>query len=85
MKIVRTQHGFTLIEMMIVIGIIALLAALTLGISSSVMRNAEKRKTQDVLQLLTVALQEWELEKGNVFPLNTTTLYDYEKHYVLCC
>lgn len=64
MKIVRTQHGFTLIEMMIVIGIIALLAALTLGISSSVMRNAEKRKTQDVLQLLTVALQEWELEKG---------------------
>ncbi len=62
------MRAFSLIEMMIVIGIIALLAALTLGISSSVMRNAEKRKTQDVLQLLTVALQEWELEKGRLVP-----------------
>ncbi|MBT4530805.1 MAG: prepilin-type N-terminal cleavage/methylation domain-containing protein [Phycisphaerae bacterium] len=64
MKSNTIKYGFTLIEIMIVIGIIAMLAALTLGISSSVMRNAEKRKTQDVLQLLTVALQEWELEKG---------------------
>ena len=66
-KQVRTQSirmGFTLIEMMIVIGIIALLAALTLGISSSVMRNAEIRKTEDALKLMTMALQEWELEKG---------------------
>ena len=62
-----TQHhrfGFTLIEMMIVIFIIALLAALTLGISSSVMRNAEKHKTEDILKLMTMALEEWELEQG---------------------
>jgi len=58
------ETGFTLIEMMIVIGIIALLAALTLGISSSVMRNAEIHKTEDALKLLTMSLQEWELEKG---------------------
>ena len=58
------RMGFTLIEMMIVIGIIALLAALTLGISSSMMRNAEIRKTEDALKLITMALQEWELEKG---------------------
>ena len=64
MKSNTRYSGFTLIEIMIVIGIIALLAALTLGISSSVMRNSEKRKTQNVLQLLTVALQEWEIEKG---------------------
>ena len=68
MKKVLRHHtietGFTLIEMMIVIGIIALLAALTLGISSSVMRNAEIHKTEDALKLLTMSLQEWELEKG---------------------
>lgn len=51
--------------MLIVIFIIALLAALTLGISSSVMRSAEKRNTEDVLKLLTMALEEWELEKGH--------------------
>ncbi len=65
---VRISNGknraFTLIEMMIVILIIGILAALTLGISSSVMRNAEIHKTEDVLKLLTMAVQEWEIEKG---------------------
>lgn len=63
-KISSFRSGFTLVEMIIVIGIIALLAALTLGISSSVMRNSEIRKTEDVLKLMTMALQEWELERG---------------------
>ena len=56
------RSGFTLIEMMIVIGIIALLAALTLGISNSVLRNSEISRTRDVLTLFDMALQEWELE-----------------------
>ena len=58
------RGGFTLVEMIIVIGIIALLAALTLGISSSVMRNSEIHKTEDALKLMTMAFQEWELERG---------------------
>ena len=58
------RSGFTLIELTIVIGIIALLAALTLGLSSSIMRNSEIRRTEDVLKLLTMALKEWELERG---------------------
>ena len=63
-KTERIRKGFTLVEMLIVIFIIALLAALTLGISSSVLRNAEKNKTADVLKLMTMSLEEWELEKG---------------------
>ena len=58
------RTAFTLIEMMIVIGIIALLAALTLGISNSVLRNSEISRTKDALRLLDMALQEWELEMG---------------------
>jgi prepilin-type N-terminal cleavage/methylation domain-containing protein len=58
------RNAFTLIEMMIVIGIIALLAALTLGISNSVLRNSEISRTRDAMRLFDMALQEWELELG---------------------
>lgn len=63
-KVSAIRNGFTLIEMMIVIGIIALLAALTLGISNSVLRNSEISRTQDTLRLFEMALHEWELEMG---------------------
>ena len=58
------RQAFTLIEMLIVISIIGLLAALTLGISSSVMRNSEIRQTENALKVLSMAMQEWELEMG---------------------
>tara|TARA_X000001036_G_scaffold65956_6_gene56699 strand:+ start:946 stop:1704 length:759 start_codon:yes stop_codon:yes gene_type:complete len=58
------RPAFTLIEMMIVIAIIGLLAALTLGISSSVLRNSEIRQTENAVKILTMAMQEWELEMG---------------------
>jgi prepilin-type N-terminal cleavage/methylation domain-containing protein len=65
MQLNRTvKLGFTLVEMMIVIGIIGLLAALTLGISSSVLRNSEIRQTENALKVLTMAMQEWELDMG---------------------
>ena len=60
-------RAFSLIEMMIVIGIIAILAGLTLGISNSVLRGSEIRKTEDAITLLDTALQEWELEMGRAF------------------
>ena len=60
----KFTRAFSLIEMMIVIGIIAILAGLTLGISNSVLRGSEIRKTEDAITLLETALQEWELEMG---------------------
>ena len=53
--------GFTLLEIMVAIGIIALLAAITLSLSNSIMRKAEERQTKDVLRLLKLALVEWEI------------------------
>ena len=72
------NHAFTLIEMMIVILIIGILAALTLGISSSVMRNAEIHKTEDILKLLTMSLQEWEIEKGRMITFGGFSESSYE-------
>ncbi len=56
--------------MLIVMSIIGLLAALTLGISSSVMRNSEIRQTENALKVLSMAMQEWELEMGRSVTFN---------------
>ena len=64
MKRMQKNSGFTLIEMVVVIGIIALLAALTMGISNSVIRNSQVRQTHDAMKLLALAVDEWELERG---------------------
>ncbi len=64
MKHSKHTSGFTLIEMVVVIGIIALLAALTMGISNSVIRNSQVRQANDAMKLLTLAVEEWELERG---------------------
>jgi prepilin-type N-terminal cleavage/methylation domain-containing protein len=54
------RRAFTLIEMVVVIGIIVLLAALTVAVSSTLTRKAEERQAEDTLRLLDMALQEWE-------------------------
>ena len=66
--------------MMIVIGIIALLAALTLGISNSVLRNSEISRTKDALRLLDMALQEWELEMGRAMTFRDFS--SLERHWL---
>ncbi|MHC4320367.1 MAG: type II secretion system protein [Planctomycetota bacterium] len=55
-----TASGFTLVEMVIVIGVIILLAALTLSVSVAVVEGSEVRQTENTIRLLTTALQEWE-------------------------
>ncbi|MBC8200573.1 MAG: prepilin-type N-terminal cleavage/methylation domain-containing protein [Planctomycetes bacterium] len=57
--------GFTLLEIMVAIGIIALLAGITIGLSNSIMRKAEQEQTHDTLRLLKIALKEWEISVSN--------------------
>lgn len=52
--------GFTLLEMLVVIGIIALLASLVLAVSGSVIRASEERSTKNSLELLNAATEEYE-------------------------
>lgn len=56
----RDRAGFTLIELLVVIGIILLLVALTLTVGTGMLRQSEVRETQNTLQILEIALSEWE-------------------------
>ena len=55
------HRGFTLVELVVVIGVVFLLAGLTLSVSVSVIEWSERRQTETVLQLLDTAGKEWEL------------------------
>ncbi len=57
----RSPMGFTLIELVISIGLILLLAGLALSVSVAVIEQSERRQTQTVLALLDTAVKEWEL------------------------
>ena len=54
------KKGFSLLEMLVVIGIIVLLASLVLAVSSSVVRASEERATRNTLEVLNSAVEEYE-------------------------
>jgi type II secretory pathway pseudopilin PulG len=56
----RPAAGFSLLELTIVIGIILLLAALVVAVSTAVIASNEKRNTQNTLAVLDAAMKEWE-------------------------
>jgi type II secretory pathway pseudopilin PulG len=56
----RPAAGFSLLELTIVIGIILLLAALVVAVSTAVIAANEKRNTQNTLAILDAAMKEWE-------------------------
>ncbi len=56
------RRAFTLVEMTIVIGIVILLAGLTLAVSVSVVLGSEIRQTELTVRLLDSAIQEWQTQ-----------------------
>lgn len=64
---VRSAHrgarrSFTLVEMVVTIGIIVVLAGLTVSATVALVERSEIRQTENVLRLLDTAVQEWEAE-----------------------
>ena len=55
-----SRAGFTLIELVVVIGIMLLLLGLTLSVGVAVRTQSEIRETENILRLLDTAMQEWE-------------------------
>lgn len=60
----RTQRAFTLVELLITIGIIIILTALTISATVALTRRSEVNQTQMTLKLLDIALGEWQSEAG---------------------
>lgn len=57
-------RAFTLIELIVVIGIIVLLTALTVTVAVGVVGKSEQRATANTLKLMDLALAEWETESN---------------------
>lgn len=72
----RARRGFTLLEMLVVIGIIVLLASLVLAVSGSVARASEERATRNTLEILNAATEEYEraLDRRVSYQSTATTL-----------
>jgi prepilin-type N-terminal cleavage/methylation domain-containing protein len=54
------RAGFSLVELLVVIGIIVLLAALVVAVSAGLSQQSEIRQTQMLMGRVEVMLQEWE-------------------------
>lgn len=61
-------RGFTLIELLIVITIIALLAALSMGIFSMAQQSSARSRTTGTMQSIVNALERYVKENGGEYP-----------------
>ena len=63
-------RGFTLVELLVVIGVIALLAGLVLAVGSGVLRRTERTMTESALTSLEQAIDELETQRGQRLVFN---------------
>lgn len=63
----RRASGFTLVEMMIVISIIVVLAAMTIGGYNYAMRGSKRRTTEATMTAITSSLERY-FEKNGEYP-----------------
>ena len=72
MKTRRYKHGLSLVEMMIVVGVIALLATMVIGIAGRIDTQAKEKGVESTFALLEGALDEYKEFQG-VFPAQPLT------------
>lgn len=56
----RFRRGFSLVELTIVIGVIIILVALVLAVTTAVLAKNEERTTRATLAILDASIKEWE-------------------------
>jgi prepilin-type N-terminal cleavage/methylation domain-containing protein len=67
MKTRRYKHGLSLVEMLIVVGVIALLATMVIGVASRIDNQSKEKGVESVFALLEGALEEYKEFQGE-FP-----------------
>ena len=72
MKTRNKKHGLTLVEMLIVVGIIAILATMVISVASRIDTRSKEKETESLLTLLDSALQEYH-EFADRFPEQSET------------
>ncbi len=60
----RTRRAFTLLEILIVLGLILILASLVLGVGSALLKNAERSQLDSAMVAVESAISEWEAQVG---------------------
>ena len=66
----RYEHGLSLVEMLIVIGVIALLATMVISVASRIDNQSKEKGLESVFLLLESALDEYKEFQGS-FPLQS--------------
>ena len=67
MKTRKYKHGLSLVEMLIVVGVIALLATMVISVASRIDNQAKEKGVESLFALLESALEEYKEFQG-VFP-----------------
>ncbi len=67
----RRRGGFTLIELVVVLGIILVLAGLVLAVSTVLIRRSEIRQVESMFELLDTAVAEFEQSRGRALNYGT--------------
>jgi prepilin-type N-terminal cleavage/methylation domain-containing protein len=55
-----TAPGFTLVEILVVVGVIATLVGLTVAVVPMLTEQSQRRQTNSILSVVSMALEEWE-------------------------
>ncbi|MCA8921510.1 MAG: prepilin-type N-terminal cleavage/methylation domain-containing protein [Planctomycetes bacterium] len=68
MSLRHRRRGFTLVELLVVIGVIAVLAALAIPALSGVRRNSQRANTKNLITELGLAIENYQLDFGDYPP-----------------